>query len=166
MPELSISTYEGQEISVELSDGGAVKLTTAPPRPLGPELVINGNLDDATGWTVDAGWSVAANTASFVGSPSTVGATRQFSQNVAVTPGKTYRVALTVTGAVGLEGNDAQILHTAGSVGNTTQITADQVFVAEMSFSSSPVNIGAQATLVHEDGDAFSISAISLREML
>ncbi len=59
---------------------------------IGSELVTNGGFDTDTVWTKGADWSIGSGVATMV-----AGAGTSISQNIAITPGRLYRVRFTVT---------------------------------------------------------------------
>jgi hypothetical protein len=63
-------------------------------RALGPELVANGSFSDGTGWTFDAGWSIAGG--QLVATTAAAGTSARPTAGV-LTAGKSYEIRISCT---------------------------------------------------------------------
>lgn len=119
---------------------------------LGPELVPNGNFDDATGWALQAGWTISGGVA--VATAAAIGTS--IARSIPTVVGRTYRMRLT---CVSRTTNNFSLVFFGNGAFRSAVGTYEEDFVATV--TSTPVGIGPRTGALTATFDG-----ISLREVL
>ena len=120
---------------------------------LGPELVMNGTFDSATGWTLGTNWSITGGRLVSNGSQGTF--TYATQGGLALSTDKRYRVEVVVTA---VSGSGLKIILSGG--GATIQPTAPGTYVAYLPYVST-TNLQFESAA----GVTCSIESVTVKEL-
>lgn len=133
---------------------------TGVPRgvSLGTELVTGGTFDDATGWTLGTGWSIASGVATISAPPSSSRLWRAAS----LTAGRTYLAQITVSAYIG-GSMFFRLTNTGASVVTLLSALANGTYSAFVTLPSAANEVSIVAPNVLA---AYSVDNVSVREVL
>lgn len=142
----------------------AAATPAAPPDPYGPNLVVNGTFtgDDATGWTIGAGSSIASSRL-HVGNVSGLNKTNIYTIPAGVEDGANYLVEFDLSNFVSATGVNRTV--TLGGGPAYVWLTGS---IANGHFSQTLVagTANENLTVQNRSGDAYDLDNFSVRKVL